>query len=466
MTRQWWTLTWLVARREIMDRGRAKSFWVATVLLVVAVAAAAVIPALLKGGPSTARIGIVGNTPALTAAAREAGKITGTPVAVVSLPDAPAAAAQLQSGTLDAVLVGSKEVLVKQVSVFGSNGIATTLSQIVGLEKLFAQLPPAAVQQAISQHTTLPVRGLKPPGRSAADRFTGLAVAILMYIILLTYGVRITIGVGEEKASRVVEVLLSTLRPVQLLAGKVIGMGLLAIGQIFAIVATYLILGHAVGATAVRGASTNVVLAGALWLLLGYAFYCTAFAAAGALISRQSDAYNAALAAADPAHPGLRADLHGDLLDERELALPRAGVHPVHRAGRHARAGRGRGGAGLADRGLGGHHDRVHGGHGAAGGCHLRARDPAHRRPAQGAPGAPVVGLNCRHQGNGAPAGLGAARELAELRLSLRLVRLAALLGLFAAVEEQVRVVGELLETEVAVLGRVEARLHQPQRER
>jgi ABC-2 type transport system permease protein len=295
MTRQWWTLTWLVARREIMDRGRAKSFWVASVLLVVAVAAAAVIPALLKGSPSTARVGIVGNTPSLTAAAREAGKISGTPVAVVTLPDAAAADAQLKSGALDAVLVGSREVLVKQVSVFGSNGIATTLSQVVGLDKLFAQLPPSVLQQAISQHTTLPVRGLKPPGRSAADRFTGLAVAILMYIILLTYGVRITIGVGEEKASRVVEVLLSTLRPVQLLAGKVIGMGLLAIGQIFAIVATYLILGHAVGATAVRGASTNVVLAGALWLLLGYAFYCTAFAAAGALISRQSDAYNAAL---------------------------------------------------------------------------------------------------------------------------------------------------------------------------
>jgi ABC-2 type transport system permease protein len=295
MSRQWWGLTWLVARREIMDRGRARSFWIATVLLVIAVAAAAVIPALLKSSPSTARIGIVGNTPALTAAAREAGKITGTPVAVVTLPGVPAADAQLQSGALAAVLVGSKEVLVKQVSVFGSNGIATTLSQVVGLEKLFAQLPPAAVQQAISQHITLPVRGLKPPGRSAADRFTGLAVAILMYIILLTYGIRITIGVGEEKASRVVEVLLSTLRPVQLLAGKVIGMGVLAIGQIAAVVATYLILGHAAGATAVRGASTSVVLAGALWLLLGYAFYCTAFAAAGALISRQSDAYNAAL---------------------------------------------------------------------------------------------------------------------------------------------------------------------------
>ena len=44
-----------------------------------------------------------------------------------------------------------------------------------------------------------------------------------------------------------------------------------------------------------QGASTSVVLAGALWLVLGYAFYCTAYAAAGSLITRQADAYNASL---------------------------------------------------------------------------------------------------------------------------------------------------------------------------
>jgi len=87
-------------------------------------------------------------------------------------------------------------------------------------------------------------------------------------------------------------VLLTTLRPVQLLAGKVIGMGLLALAQIAAMVVAFLVLGHAAGSTAVQGASTSVVLAGALWLVLGYAFYCTAYAAAGSLITRQADAYN------------------------------------------------------------------------------------------------------------------------------------------------------------------------------
>ncbi len=68
-----------------------------------------------------------------------------------------------------------------------------------------------------------PFSGLDPVGvdamsevlaaRAAASRITGLVVAIGIYVIILTYGVRITIGVGEEKASRVVEVLLTTLRP-------------------------------------------------------------------------------------------------------------------------------------------------------------------------------------------------------------------------------------------------------------
>ena len=53
-------------------------------------------------------------------------------------------------------------------------------------------------------------------------------------------------------------------------------------------------LGHAAGAAAVQGAAPGVVLAGALWLVLGYAFYC-AYAAAGSLITRQADAYNASI---------------------------------------------------------------------------------------------------------------------------------------------------------------------------
>jgi ABC-2 type transport system permease protein len=296
MNRNWWRLTGLVARREINDRARAKSFWIASALLLLAVAAGAVIPALVHGKQGTARVGIVGSpAAALAQTVREAGRFSGATVTVIPVSSLRSAEAMLRSGRLDVVLVGDSEVLVKQQSVTGSSPGVTALSQIAGLRKLYSLLPPAAVAGIASHGIALPVRTLTPPPPGLTSRYTGLAVAILIYVFILTYGVRITIGVGEEKASRVVEVLLTTLRPVQLLAGKVIGMGLLALAQIAVLVGAYLALGHAFGSAAVRGASTGVVLAAALWLVLGYAFYCTAYAAAGSLITRQADAYNASL---------------------------------------------------------------------------------------------------------------------------------------------------------------------------
>jgi ABC-2 type transport system permease protein len=296
-------LIWLVARREIRDRARAKSFWVASVILLLAVVAGVIIPALTHGGRSTARVGIVGGqVAALTQTVKEAGRVSGTTVTVVPLPNVAAARAKLHSGDLAAVLVGDREVLVKQLPVAGSSSAGATLpgalgalSEIGGLQRLYALIPPSDAARIASQGIALPVHGLIPPPLGLASRITGLAAAILIYVFILTYGVRITIGVGEEKATRVVEVLLTTLRPVQLLAGKVIGMGVLAMAQIAAMVAAFIVLGHAVGSVAVQGAATSVVLAGALWLVLGYAFYCTAYAAAGSLITRQADAYNASL---------------------------------------------------------------------------------------------------------------------------------------------------------------------------
>jgi ABC-2 type transport system permease protein len=297
MNREWWRLTWLVTRRELGDRGTAKSFWFSTALLLLAAVAGAVIPAVLQHhGRATVRIGIVGGpVAALTQTAKEAGRVSNANVVVATPASLAVAKADLRSGKLAAVLVGGSEVLVKQQSVTGGSGVATTLAQIGGVQRLFAELPPRAGARLAKQGISLPVHSLLPPGRSLTSRITGLVAVILIYIVLLVYGARIAIGVGEEKSSRVVEVLLTTLRPVQLLSGKVIGIGLMALGQVAALIGVYLLAARLAGSTAVSGASTGVVLASALWLVLGYAFYCTAYAAAGSLISRQSDAQNAVL---------------------------------------------------------------------------------------------------------------------------------------------------------------------------
>lgn len=83
--------------------------------------------------------------------------------------------------------------------------------------------------------------------------------------------------------------LLAAVRPVQLLIGKVLGIGLLALGQAAAMVIVFIVAGFATGSSLVHGAALDIVLAGAVFVVLGYAFYCTAFAAAGSLVSRQAD---------------------------------------------------------------------------------------------------------------------------------------------------------------------------------
>jgi ABC-2 type transport system permease protein len=293
MTRGWWAMTWLVARRELRARTRARSARIFSAILLVAVAAAVVIPALVSGGGAK-RVGVVGpDRAALARTVQLAGRVLDAKLKAVPLPDAAAGRARLRDGSLDAVLVGGREVLVKQRSAAGVNSADDTAARVLAqLAATGGKLP--------QQPAALPVRGLEPPPPSLAPRLTGMGVVILIYLLIFVYGQRIAQGVGDEKQSRVVEVLLATLRPTQLLTGKVIGIGLVALAQVAAALAVFLLLGWAVGSDLVRGVSGGVVAIGALWFVLGYAFYCTAFAAAGSLLSRASDAGNVAFPIAIP----------------------------------------------------------------------------------------------------------------------------------------------------------------------
>jgi len=112
---------------------------------------------------------------------------------------------------------------------------------------------------------------------------------IILYLGLVTYGGWVTSGVLEEKSSRVAEVILSAVRPRELLAGKVIGIGLLGLGQFASIAVAGTIAATWAGRhlpPSTPGAIGLIVV----WFLLGYAFYCCAFAAAGAASSRQAEA--------------------------------------------------------------------------------------------------------------------------------------------------------------------------------
>jgi ABC-2 type transport system permease protein len=296
MSGGWFRAAWLVAARELREGSRARSFRIVTLLLVLAVAAAVVIPAAMRGHHRIEKVGIVGGAePAATDTVQTAARIAGVEVRTVRLANLGAAETQLRAGTLAAVLVAGHEVLVKQAPAPGTTAAGSSLSGALALAGGLARLSGAVPAGALSHGLSLPIRGLKPPLTDLSVRLTGLAMTLVVYMIILLYGSRITVGVSEEKASRVVEVLLAAVRPSQLLAGKVLGLGILAFAQALAIVVTFVVLGALVGSSLIHSASLEVVAVGALWVVAGYAFYCTAYAAAGSLVSKPSDAYNASL---------------------------------------------------------------------------------------------------------------------------------------------------------------------------
>jgi ABC-2 type transport system permease protein len=112
---------------------------------------------------------------------------------------------------------------------------------------------------------------------------------ILLYSLLLLFGQFVAQGVVEEKSSRVVELLLATMRPWQLLAGKIIGLGVLALAQMLVIAVIGVVGALAFDLVDLPGGLIGTVLTVLAWFVLGYAFYASMFAAAASLVSRQED---------------------------------------------------------------------------------------------------------------------------------------------------------------------------------
>jgi len=281
-------MTWLIAQREIRIRARTRVFRVTAVIMLLAVALAVALPAILSSKNSTERVGVVGTvTPTISSIITEAGRLGGSTTIAVAEPSVSAAEASLRSGSLNAVLVPNQEIIVQKVPLGGVSGSTATLAQLAGIARLIQAVPGAAA--AVDKGVSLPVRGLATASEPLSDRLTGLFTIVIVWILISVYGQQIAMGIGEEKSSRVVEVLLSTVRPVQLLIGKVLGLGILALAQAAGMVVVFIVAGFASGSDLVHGASLGVAIIGGVFMVLGYAFYCTAYAAAGSLVSRQSD---------------------------------------------------------------------------------------------------------------------------------------------------------------------------------
>jgi ABC-2 type transport system permease protein len=291
----------LVALREIRERVRGRIFRVGTIVILLAVGAAIIIPAIHSNTAShPQKVGVVGVSaaPLQPLIAKTAASVH-TGVEVVGEPSSEAAERALRDGTLDIAVVGGDRVIVNAPVKAGASSTTSTLAEALattlGIERAYraAGLSVPQVQQ-LAHAAPVPVESLQPASKTPV-KTTSVIGLVLLFLMLTQYNTWIMTGVMQEKASRVVEVLLATVRPLQLLGGKVLGIGLVAMGQAALIVGFALVVAAAVGSDLLHGTAPLVLVSELLWLVLGYAFYCWVYAAAGSMAERQDQIQTLAL---------------------------------------------------------------------------------------------------------------------------------------------------------------------------
>jgi ABC-2 type transport system permease protein len=252
---------WLVASREIRMRLRSKVFLISTGILMVAVLASVVVAGLVGShGTSLPTVAAVGN-------AQQIAKNTNA-LDVTDVDSVAQATQLLKSGAVEAALIPS----------------ATP----AGLTVIAKDSAPDAVIAALS--VTPSITLLDPPTTNALlAYFVALAFGLIFFMSAITFGQTIAQSVVEEKQTRVVEILISTVPVRVLLAGKIIGNSILAFAQIVAIAALAAVGSLATGQTILLGDVGPSIIWFVVFFAVGFVMLAALYSAAAALVSRQED---------------------------------------------------------------------------------------------------------------------------------------------------------------------------------
>src|SRR6184192_2386872 len=308
---------WAIVRREFVERVRTRWFWIGALLGPVLFGVVFFLSGQLGRGGGPKRIAIVDATATEVGAriAEQLGRggnwairVPATGRVIDSL------TVEVRAKRLDGFLVvtdaalDSGKVEYRGANVFAGKG---ALQRPVGDALTVVRLQRAGVDPQLVARASIPLRletckisRGATCGESAAQSFSlAYFMGIILYTAILLYGINVMSSVLEEKTTRIVEVLVSSLRPFQLLLGKVLGVGAVSIFQ-FLIwgVAGRLLLARraplAAGEAAdelfqmphVTGATFAVFMA---YFLGGFFLYSAMFAAVGAMSSTEQEARQA-----------------------------------------------------------------------------------------------------------------------------------------------------------------------------
>ena len=323
-----------VIRREFVERVRTRAFLISTLLLPVFMVAVMLLPALMmSGGQRTSRVAVVdasgsglgqavgGVLKAATlgkdADAKPRYEVQVFPTAAAQLAEARDALVAKTGFSRERMKDGWNGVLVLDADTLASGKLAyyganvgspeamSRLQRDVSKALAGVRLAKAGVDQQLVDKAMVPadvdttkVTDGKPTGQSGTAAFMlAYAMGFILYIAVLIYGQQTMTSVIEEKTSRIMEVLTSSLTPFQMLLGKVLGVGLAGLAQMAIWGGTAFVLGSqrvplagAFGMSAdaaqnlpIPSVPPALLVVFLLYFALGFLLYGALYAAIGAM---------------------------------------------------------------------------------------------------------------------------------------------------------------------------------------
>jgi ABC-2 type transport system permease protein len=288
-----WDAVRLVASREVITKMRSKAFIITTIATLVLLIGFALV--MKASGGSDETVGLTQETQALAEPLKATAGQIGQSVDTTVLSEEEGRK-RVADGKLDALIVGgadgSLRVVVEKELDGDLEDALTVLAGQIALNQEITELggDPAQVRSTVA-NASVDVEPLEEPYPYQPEQLVlGIIAGILIYMSLLLNGQLVAQGVVEEKSSRVVELLLSTIRPWQLMAGKVLGIGFVGFVQMVVVGGGSLIAALALDVLSIPvSAAIGSVVWLIVWYLLGFVMYSLVFAALGALVSRQED---------------------------------------------------------------------------------------------------------------------------------------------------------------------------------
>ncbi|MEO9327118.1 ABC transporter permease [Gordonia aurantiaca] len=282
----------LVAEREITTRVKTRSFLISTGLLMVVLIAGAIIIKIVTGGDSAERVAVLAQPQSVAESIVSVADSAGTRIDIESVDTVAEARQRVADGDVAAALVPGEAT--DSYVIIGKDGVDPAVEgpirTAVAQDGLSRALAERGIDVASLPPVDVTVTQLDAARPDEGQRVVIAMVGFVLLMLAITMGgTMVAVGVVEEKTSRVVELLLATIKPLHLMWGKILGIGAVVLGQVVLLGATAMIAGMATGILTVPGAAVGMFAASLAWFVLGFLFFASLYAATGAIVSRQEE---------------------------------------------------------------------------------------------------------------------------------------------------------------------------------